>query len=178
MKACGRPSFARAMIEVIDFEELKNTIIVATSFLSREDITIDIVTIEYEWAPPRWGGCKIFCHVDSMCLKKATHEHVNAKKIQNRDGFQQVNRRLSYGLIIGNHHQSKLTRGKGVVVGKVQSKREYKEKNKQVVDTAGMSKHVVDVAITSKQIREKDGTSKNQVKVGRIKRYAENMSSG
>ncbi|GJW59917.1 hypothetical protein Tco_0109252 [Tanacetum coccineum] len=105
-------------------------------------------------------------------------KHVNAKKIQNRDGFQQVNRRLSYGLIIGNHHQSKLTRGKGVVVGKVQSKREYKEKNKQVVDTAGMSKHVVDVAITSKQIREKDGTSKNQVKVGRIKRYAENMSSG
>ncbi|GJX30428.1 hypothetical protein Tco_0238507, partial [Tanacetum coccineum] len=40
--------------------------------------TIETVTIEYEWKPPRCDQCKIFCHIHDHCPKKVSISHTVA----------------------------------------------------------------------------------------------------
>ncbi|XP_071739373.1 uncharacterized protein [Rutidosis leptorrhynchoides] len=88
LESWGRPNFARAMIEVSADKELRNTIKVGTPNDNGTN-TMDVVTIEYEWKPPRCSCCKVFGHRDSQCPKQIIKEAVKTKQVDD-DGFTQV----------------------------------------------------------------------------------------
>lgn len=89
----GRPSFARAMIEISAENPLKEKVIVATPYLDDAGrYTKDIVHVEYEWKPPRCNHCKVFGDVDLNC---PLNIHVKAPEVKKKDteGFEEVTRR-------------------------------------------------------------------------------------
>lgn len=68
----GRPSYARAMVEVSSQNALKDKIVEATPRMEGNVLIHNEIKIEYEWAPSRCSLCKIFGHVDSSCTKNIT----------------------------------------------------------------------------------------------------------
>lgn len=75
INAWGRPSYARAMIEVSAKKALKECVIVDTPCLN--DIggfMKDIVKVEYEWKPPRCNQCKVFGHTNGTCPPKVVQK--------------------------------------------------------------------------------------------------------
>lgn len=66
--AWGRPSYARAMIEVSAERSLCENITVATPWLDEPaGFTKEVVRVEYEWKPPRCDSCKVFGHDNLTC---------------------------------------------------------------------------------------------------------------
>ncbi|XP_071719398.1 uncharacterized protein [Rutidosis leptorrhynchoides] len=94
MELWGRPNYARAQIEVFAKDELKESLVVATPCIEGSGLTKDEVRIEYEWRPPRCGGCKVFGHTDVQCPKAI---HVNKVVVETIDGFKEINRKLNKG---------------------------------------------------------------------------------
>ncbi|GJS49188.1 hypothetical protein Tco_0599309 [Tanacetum coccineum] len=68
--------------------------------------TIETVTIEYEWKPPRCDLCKIFGHVPDHCPKKVSSPPIIDTPIvkKTNDGFQMVRKKRKKG-------KSKFTNG-------------------------------------------------------------------
>ncbi|XP_071699774.1 uncharacterized protein [Rutidosis leptorrhynchoides] len=79
LESWGRPNFARAIIEVSAECELKDSIRVGTPNTDGS-FTKDVVTIEYEWKPPRCACCKVFGHRDSQCPKHLGQKKKKKKK--------------------------------------------------------------------------------------------------
>ncbi|GKC53948.1 retrotransposon protein, putative, ty1-copia subclass [Tanacetum coccineum] len=69
IQSWGRSSYARAMIEIRDDVELKDTIVVAMLKLTREGFYTCTIRVEYEWKPPRCTCCKLFGHIQEECPK-------------------------------------------------------------------------------------------------------------
>lgn len=66
--AWGKPSYARAMIEINADKALKDKVVVATPCLDRGGkFTKDVASIEYEWKPPKCTECRVFGHLDASC---------------------------------------------------------------------------------------------------------------
>ncbi|GJY62950.1 copia protein [Tanacetum coccineum] len=76
MQSWGRSSYARAMIDLQDDEELKYSIMVAMLKLISEGFNMCTVCVEYEWKPPRCLSCKVFRHVLNECPKKIVSDVV------------------------------------------------------------------------------------------------------
>lgn len=93
MDAWGRPSFARAMIEVSSMNDLKEKIVVGTPKLHGDELIRTEIKVEYEWKPPRCSLCKVFGHVDASCLKNITKPTKEKTQIHDNDGFQQVKKK-------------------------------------------------------------------------------------
>ncbi|GJW18323.1 hypothetical protein Tco_0025759 [Tanacetum coccineum] len=70
MQSWGRSNYARAMIELRDDVELKDTIMVAMPKLVGEGFYTCTICVEYEWKPPRCWSCNVFGHVLNECPKK------------------------------------------------------------------------------------------------------------
>ncbi|GJY55525.1 hypothetical protein Tco_0454640, partial [Tanacetum coccineum] len=58
MQSWGRPSYARAMIELRAEVELKDNIVVAMPKITWERYYTCNIHVEYEWKPPRCACCK------------------------------------------------------------------------------------------------------------------------
>nr|GEY88510.1 hypothetical protein [Tanacetum cinerariifolium] len=65
----GRSSYARAMIELRDDVELKDTIVVAMPKINEKGLYTCNVRVEYEWKSSRCACCKIFGHTQVECPK-------------------------------------------------------------------------------------------------------------
>lgn len=83
VEAWGRPSFARAMIEISE-----DIITVATPRLEGGGFIIDQVRVEYEWKPPRCKECKISGHEGAECPNKPQPTMEKPKPKVDEDGFQ------------------------------------------------------------------------------------------
>ncbi|XP_071728299.1 uncharacterized protein [Rutidosis leptorrhynchoides] len=100
VESWGRPSFARALIEVSTDNVLKETLKIATPSVKGGNKTVNEVRIEYEWNPPRCSGCKVFGHKDDQCPKNVIV--TKAQEIVVEDGFKLVQRKKLKGIVIGN----------------------------------------------------------------------------
>nr|GEX15570.1 hypothetical protein [Tanacetum cinerariifolium] len=66
----GRPSYARAMVELRADVKLKDTLVVVVLKFVGGGYTMSTIHVEYEWTPPRCSSCKVFGHVLDECPKK------------------------------------------------------------------------------------------------------------
>ncbi|GJS61883.1 retrotransposon protein, putative, ty1-copia subclass [Tanacetum coccineum] len=69
IQSWGRSSYARAMIEIRDDVELKDTIVVAMPKLTGEGFYTCTIRVKYEWKPPKCTCCKVFDHIQEDCPK-------------------------------------------------------------------------------------------------------------
>ncbi|GJR42407.1 zinc knuckle CX2CX4HX4C containing protein [Tanacetum coccineum] len=72
IESWGRSSFARCLIEINANDVLKENLTIGVPLLDVLGFTIETVSIEYEWKPPRCDLCKIFGHVQDHCPKKVS----------------------------------------------------------------------------------------------------------
>nr|GEZ25329.1 hypothetical protein [Tanacetum cinerariifolium] len=63
-------SYARALIEVDAEKALADSIVVAVPIKGENGHSLQTISIEYEWKPPRYSKCKIFDYLDVDCLRK------------------------------------------------------------------------------------------------------------
>ncbi|GJT72152.1 zinc knuckle CX2CX4HX4C containing protein [Tanacetum coccineum] len=94
----GRSSFARCLIEINAGDDLKDSLTLGVPLIEGLGYTIETITIEYEWKPPRCDLCKIFGHVHDHCPKKVsspptivTSNVVTPTGKKTNDGFQTAN---------------------------------------------------------------------------------------
>ncbi|GJZ64476.1 hypothetical protein Tco_0620897 [Tanacetum coccineum] len=66
----GRCSYARALIEVDAEKALADSIVVAVPIKGEKGHSLETISIEYEWKPPRCSKCKILTHLDVTALEK------------------------------------------------------------------------------------------------------------
>ncbi|GJT85215.1 hypothetical protein Tco_1066932 [Tanacetum coccineum] len=57
---------------VVEMDVLKESLTIGVPLIEGTRFTIETVTIEYEWKPPRCDLCKIFGHVHDHCPKKVS----------------------------------------------------------------------------------------------------------
>ncbi|GJY59685.1 hypothetical protein Tco_0459577 [Tanacetum coccineum] len=55
----GRASYARAMVEIRDDVELRDTIVIVVHKFIGERYTMNTIRVKYECTPPRCSGCKV-----------------------------------------------------------------------------------------------------------------------
>ncbi|GJS65353.1 zinc knuckle CX2CX4HX4C containing protein [Tanacetum coccineum] len=85
----GWCSYARALIEVDAEKALADSIVVAVPIKGEKGHSLETISIEYEWKPPRCSKCKNFDHLDVDCPRKP-----KAISVQNQEeGFVQVKRK-------------------------------------------------------------------------------------
>ncbi|GKB28935.1 zinc knuckle CX2CX4HX4C containing protein, partial [Tanacetum coccineum] len=72
IESWGRSSFARCLIEINTEDILQESLTMGVPLIEGTGFTIETVTIEYEWKPPRCDLCKIFGHVQDHCPKKVS----------------------------------------------------------------------------------------------------------
>ncbi|GJX89820.1 zinc knuckle CX2CX4HX4C containing protein [Tanacetum coccineum] len=70
IESYGRSSFARCLIEINAKDVLLESLTIGVPLIENTGITIETITIEYEWKPPRCDLCKIFGHIHDHCPKK------------------------------------------------------------------------------------------------------------
>ncbi|XP_071718721.1 uncharacterized protein [Rutidosis leptorrhynchoides] len=93
MESWGRPNYARAMIELSADKDMRESLTIATPCADGSKVVTDMVTIEYEWSPPRCGGCKVFGHKDIQCPKNIPV--IDIQKAVQEDGFQRVTKKAT-----------------------------------------------------------------------------------
>ncbi|XP_071739495.1 uncharacterized protein [Rutidosis leptorrhynchoides] len=148
IKAWGHPNYARAMIEISANKDLKKDLTVATSGINGASCTIDTVTVEYEWKPPRCSGCNVFGHGDLHCPKNISVPV--ATKIIDNEGFQTVKVTKATGHSNNSHRRQ----NDGFIVGKKTQKMVYRPKKN--VDQDGNTSGVQGmVGTVDKQVKEK-----------------------
>ncbi|GKB66961.1 hypothetical protein Tco_0928373 [Tanacetum coccineum] len=69
LRSWGRKEYARALVEVSAEEELMGSMVIAIPYNDGKGHSLDTITIEYEWRPPRCATCKVFDHTDNKCPK-------------------------------------------------------------------------------------------------------------
>lgn len=112
VESCGRPSYARAMIEVLAQKALCEKVVVATPNLDEiGGYTKEIVTVEHEWKPPRCSTCKIFGHTNQTCPLNVS---IIEPKVVTKDGegFEEVKKRKSKGQTNANKNKTGFPMGK------------------------------------------------------------------
>ncbi|GJS09829.1 zinc knuckle CX2CX4HX4C containing protein [Tanacetum coccineum] len=72
IESWGRSSFARCLIEINAEDVLKESLTIGVPLIEDTGFTIETITIEYEWKPPRCDLCKIFGHVHDHFPKKVS----------------------------------------------------------------------------------------------------------
>ncbi|GKD18059.1 zinc knuckle CX2CX4HX4C containing protein [Tanacetum coccineum] len=100
----GRSSFAQCLIEISTDDVLKESLTMGVPLIKGSGFTIEIVTIEYEWKPPRCDLCKIFGHVHnhypktvSVSPSVVTHNAVTPNVKKTNDGFQTMSKKKKKG---------------------------------------------------------------------------------
>ncbi|GJT07614.1 zinc knuckle CX2CX4HX4C containing protein [Tanacetum coccineum] len=100
VKIHDRSSFARCLIEIDVKDVLKESLTMGVPLIKGMGYTIETVTVEYEWKPPRCDLCKIFGHVHDHCPKKVsspptvvTSNIVTSIVEKTNDGFQTVGKK-------------------------------------------------------------------------------------
>ncbi|GJY94726.1 nucleotide-diphospho-sugar transferase [Tanacetum coccineum] len=68
----GRSSYARVMIELRAYVDLKENIVIAMPKITREGYYTCNVRVEYEWKPPKCSSCKVFGHIHKECPKNSS----------------------------------------------------------------------------------------------------------
>ncbi|GKC70913.1 hypothetical protein Tco_1116796, partial [Tanacetum coccineum] len=99
-----RSIFARCLIEINADDVLKESLMMGVPLIKGSGFTIETVTIEYEWKPPRCDPCKIFGHVHDHFPKMVsipptivTHNAVTPTIEKTNDGFQTVGKKKKKG---------------------------------------------------------------------------------
>nr|GEY47955.1 zinc knuckle CX2CX4HX4C [Tanacetum cinerariifolium] len=99
-----RSSLAGSLIEINTDDVLKESLTIGVPLIEGSGFTIETVTIEYEWKPPRYDICKIFGHVHDHCPKKVsvpptvvTHNVITLTVEKTNDGFQTVGKKKKNG---------------------------------------------------------------------------------
>ncbi|GJX71051.1 reverse transcriptase domain-containing protein [Tanacetum coccineum] len=69
LQSWGRMDYARALIDVMVDQELKEEMVIAIPNVEDDGEVFHSVRVDYEWKPPRCGMCMIFGHDDKLCLK-------------------------------------------------------------------------------------------------------------
>ncbi|GJU67219.1 retrotransposon protein, putative, ty1-copia subclass [Tanacetum coccineum] len=96
MQSWGRSSYARAMIELHTYMELKDNIMVAMPKITREGHYKCNMHVEYEWKPPRCASCKDLGHNHEECPK-----YTGASETKNLKKTSQAPKGISVGLKVG-----------------------------------------------------------------------------
>ncbi|GKD80834.1 reverse transcriptase domain-containing protein [Tanacetum coccineum] len=92
-EAWGRINFTRALIEVSSDSDLKKEVTMVIPNEDEMDYTREVISVEYEWQPPRCVDCKKFCHSSDRC-PKIIREPITPVYIDtNSDGFKEVQRK-------------------------------------------------------------------------------------
>ncbi|GKC92454.1 hypothetical protein Tco_1157896 [Tanacetum coccineum] len=86
--------------KVVETDVLKESLTMGVPLIKGTGYTIETVTVEYEWKPPRCDLCKIFGHVHDHCPKKVsspptvvTSNIVTSIVEKTNDGFQTVGKK-------------------------------------------------------------------------------------
>nr|GEV32544.1 retrovirus-related Pol polyprotein from transposon TNT 1-94 [Tanacetum cinerariifolium] len=100
IESWGRISFSRCLSEINAEDVLKESLTMGVPLIEGTGFTIETVTIEYGWKPPRCDLCKIFGHFQDHCPKKesitptvVTSNVVNPTVENTNDGFQTVGKK-------------------------------------------------------------------------------------
>nr|GEZ73493.1 zinc knuckle CX2CX4HX4C [Tanacetum cinerariifolium] len=72
IESWGISSFSYCLIEINADDVLKESLTIGVPLIEGTAFTIETVSIEYEWKPPRCDLCKIFGYVQYHCLKKVS----------------------------------------------------------------------------------------------------------
>nr|GEV04893.1 zinc knuckle CX2CX4HX4C [Tanacetum cinerariifolium] len=92
-EAWGRINFARALIEVSSYSDLKKDVTMAVPNEDETDYTREVISVEYEWQPLRCVDCKKFGHSSDRC-PKIIREPVTPISIDtNSNAFKEVQRK-------------------------------------------------------------------------------------
>ncbi|GKE82946.1 hypothetical protein Tco_1552946 [Tanacetum coccineum] len=93
------------MIEINAEDALEESLTIGVPLIEDTGFTIETVTIEYEWKPPRCDLCKIFGHVHDQCPKKVLiPPTVNTPIVEKtNDGFQMVGKKKKKGKTKSNN---------------------------------------------------------------------------
>nr|GEX55216.1 hypothetical protein [Tanacetum cinerariifolium] len=86
----GRSTYARALIEVSVEVELKDELIIAIPVGKDKGHSLETISIEYEWRPPRCSTCLIFDHSSDKCPKLP--KEVQMESVTD-DGFEVVKKK-------------------------------------------------------------------------------------
>ncbi|GKC23077.1 hypothetical protein Tco_1025227 [Tanacetum coccineum] len=83
----------------VETNVLKESLTMGVPLIEDMGFTIETVTIEYEWKPPRCDLCKIFGHVPDHCPKKVSITPIVDTPIveKTNDGFQTVRKKKKNG---------------------------------------------------------------------------------
>ncbi|XP_071695012.1 uncharacterized protein [Rutidosis leptorrhynchoides] len=134
MESWGRPNYARAMIEISPESELKEVLNVETPSIDGKKKITGVITIEYEWKPPRCLCCKVFGNNDAQCPKNIPVVPVTKQTIA-EDGFHLVTKKKGQGATKdvatgGNKQQTK-----GFGVGNQKQRFVYRPKQTKTYHT-------------------------------------------
>ncbi|GJS88787.1 hypothetical protein Tco_0771423 [Tanacetum coccineum] len=104
IESWGRSSFARCLIEINADDVLQESLTMGVPLIEGSGFTIETVTIEYEWNPPRCDLCKIFGHVHDHFPNKVsipptvvTHNVATPIVENTNDEFQTVGKKNKKG---------------------------------------------------------------------------------
>ncbi|GKE25473.1 reverse transcriptase domain-containing protein, partial [Tanacetum coccineum] len=97
VEAWGRISFARALVEISSDTDLKKEVIMVVPNKDGTSYTREVISVEYEWQPPRCANCKNFGHSDDKCPKIVRESVTCTTPVMNSDGFTEVERKKNKG---------------------------------------------------------------------------------
>ncbi|GJZ07411.1 zinc knuckle CX2CX4HX4C containing protein [Tanacetum coccineum] len=80
IESWGRSGFARCLIEINAEDVLQDSLNIGIP-CEGDGFSIETVSIEYEWKPPRYDLCKIFSHSHDCCPKKVLIPNVESSNV-------------------------------------------------------------------------------------------------
>ncbi|GJS36480.1 zinc knuckle CX2CX4HX4C containing protein, partial [Tanacetum coccineum] len=104
IESWGTSSFARCLIEINADDVLKESLTMGVPLIEGLGFTIETISIEYEWKPPRCDICNIFGHIHDHCPKKVLNPPIVVPPMvttptieKTNDGFQTVGKKKKKG---------------------------------------------------------------------------------
>ncbi|GJR23465.1 zinc knuckle CX2CX4HX4C containing protein [Tanacetum coccineum] len=104
IESWGTSSFARCLIEINTEDVLKESLTMGVPLIDGLGFTIETISIEYEWKPPRCDICNIFGHIHDHCPKKVLNPPIVVPPMvttptieKTNDGFQTVGKKKKKG---------------------------------------------------------------------------------
>nr|GEW01774.1 hypothetical protein [Tanacetum cinerariifolium] len=96
VEAWGRIGYARALIEVCTYKELKKEVIMAIPNVNDEGAShpFEKIRVKYEWKPPLCVDCHVFGHTPEQCPERAIEKPSPIRETDD-DGFTCVANRKS-----------------------------------------------------------------------------------
>ncbi|XP_071727851.1 uncharacterized protein [Rutidosis leptorrhynchoides] len=162
VEAWGRPNYARAMIEISADNDLKSTLKVGTPGIKGAKGTVDEITIEYKWQPPRCATCKVFRHKETQCPKHATVDvHAQSvdsdrfRMVKNNKATNDQNKKHVDGFVVARDKQKMIYRRKITTKQHENGKRPQPDKDQRDLVETSNSFRVLD------QCNENDAETNN-----------------